>query len=228
MKQVVLILMTTLLLVCFTGCPGPGSPSTTDYREGDTGPGNGIVFYDDTIGFDFDNDGVIQSDEKDLLDGTNDGTVSGDRYLEASPTDWPDSEAKAWGIDDVNTSVTDLLGSTPDELSGSVGNGEPNTAIIIAAIESATETDTAAQWCVSYSGGTLTDWFLPSIGELLLLYENKVIVGNFNTSQMTTEYYSSSECSDHFSVWSVYFYNGSITTTARTFSDGHVRPVRAF
>ncbi len=191
---------------------------------GDTGPAGGIIFYNDTIGFDFDGDLTIQVDEKDLLDGTNDGTVSGDRYLEAAPSDWNgvSDPLAQWGLYGTDTSLTNLADSSADNLSGSVGNGESNTATLITELEIASETDRAAQLCDGYSGGTQTDWFLPSLGELKLMYENIDDIGGF----MPGIYWSSSEYSSDY-PWAVNISAWYLHLTYKNINFS-VRPIRAF
>ncbi len=236
-----------LLIICIFlsacnnsgGGSGPEPEAERPYKVGDTGPGGGIVFYDDTIGFDFDDDGIIQSDEKDLLDGINDGVVSGSSFLEAAPPFWngtdnPDPEA-LWGLNNINTLVPDVSWNpTPDECSQSVGRGKSNTDILITALTNNGESGKAAQLCKAYNGGGETDWFFPSVGELYLmcivLNGNTPVLGGFFNS--STGYLSSSEYNSASAIIIAFMdtsFNGNPFYTAKDTSPArYVRPTRSF
>jgi hypothetical protein len=197
-------------------------------QPGDTGPAGGIVFYDDAVGFDFDGLNGIESIERDLLDGTNDGVVSGDRFLEAAPAYWyssgaPDPNA-LWGLAGVNTSVPDGPPYPPPltEVIETVGDGESNTALLVADL--AGETGYAAQICDDYWLGTRNDWFLPSVGELAILFGRKDLVGEFAEAI----YWSSSEVDDQ-TAHQVDFQGGAGTYTHYFKNAPYLlRPIRAF
>jgi hypothetical protein len=67
-----------------------------------------------------------------------------------------------------------------------IGDGYANTVAIIAALT--TETNTAAQLAVAYTGGSLTDWFLPSYAELQALYASGIsgLTGSVRSSTQDT------------------------------------------
>lgn len=90
-----------------------------------------------------------------------DGYSDGWMYLEAAPasTEWTD---KQWGSD----------GTLIWETEKDIGKGQSNTTIIVALLNSNSETDCAAQLCDALDYGGYSDWFLPSKGELNLMYEN--------------------------------------------------------
>ena len=108
-----------------------------------------------------------------------------------------------------------------------IGAGEMNTTMIISNLIRDNETGSfAARLCANYSvtasGITYGDWYLPSKDELLLLYQNKGVVGGFNTGG----YWSSTETSS-LSASFVLFSNGSASTLDKD-GGNSVRAIRAF
>jgi plastocyanin len=201
----------------------------TELGVGDLGPAGGYIFYDDEVGFDFNGDSTIASTEKDLLDGTNDGTVSGDRYLEAAPYGWytanTDDPALEWGLNSTEVGET----------STAVGTGKANTDAIVLKLRPArvvTQTEYAATVCYDYSvtvgETTYDDWFLPSKDELNLIYIN--LHGEDKGGFASTNYYwSSSEYdSDMAKVWAQIFGIGNSQGIRSKYNSHYIRPVRAF
>ncbi|MCF7942489.1 MAG: InlB B-repeat-containing protein, partial [Spirochaetia bacterium] len=227
-----------------------GTEDTTLYAVwaeptvGDLGPAGGYIFYDDTVGYDFDGDLTIASDEKDLLDGNNDGTVSGDRYLEAAPYGWyttnTDDPTMAWG-----GNGTYIAG-----LSDALGAGEANTVAIVTALSSRSrvatepepepepEPEYAATACADYSvtvdGEVYDDWFLPSKDESNLIYMNLHVssLGGFLStgSSGSASYWTSSVTSRNDLACAKIFdfhYGGATGYYSRDLLK-YIRPVRAF
>jgi hypothetical protein len=102
------------------------------------------------------------------------------RYLEAAPapTEWTDKQWSSYEI---------FIGGTER----SIGTGQNNTTTIVTWLNSHSETGRAAQLCNDLTVEGYSDWFLPSIGELDLIYENLYLegVGGF----AGRNYWSSSE-----------------------------------
>ncbi len=213
-----------------------GTVDTVDnpYEVGNIGPSGGYIFYDDEVGYDFDGNSTIASDEKDLLDGTNDGTVRGDRYLEAAPADVVLEESDYKHIFGYYRTASDGE-STLVETATGIGTGKTNTDALVAAMgntaytskESTTTTTTenyAAKLAYDYSltegGETYDDWFLPSKDELNLIYENHL-------EGFSDFYYWSSSENDAYSAWFQYFYSGH-QYYCNLYNPYRVRPVRAF
>ncbi|AEV27914.1 hypothetical protein SpiGrapes_0050 [Sphaerochaeta pleomorpha str. Grapes] len=90
----------------------------------------------------------------------------------------------------------------------SVGAGLANTNAIIAK-QGAVSTSYAAGLARSYTGGGYADWFLPSLGELTLLYHNSALIGNLNLDG--SNYWSSNESIQ-------YGYEPAIYAAGRLFS----------
>ena len=199
-----------------TGAPGVSAPVVTgtncvgtkcDYKIGDTGPGGGLIFF---------------VDYNDQYAGLN--------YLEAAPVGW--GNGITVNVDETTGSSTmdplmkwcsntsSLLGL--DAWSNSaVGAGASNTSTA-----DTTCTGGAIQAASDYAGGSKSDWFLPSVGEAMLMYTNlrQAGVGGF----APFNYWSSSEVA-HDVAWVQNFMGG-----AQDYGDfgksqvRSVRPVRAF
>ena len=83
-------------------------------------------------------------------------------YLEAAPADLPGGYAYRWCGSD-----TQVLGASGWD-ANAVGRGQANTNAIIAA--GCNTANDATQAAKNYTGGGKGDWFLPSMGELMLMY----------------------------------------------------------
>jgi len=194
MKKTSVVLLASVVVFALFGCTkgsvqsaGGGTMSGKTYSLGDSGPADGIIFYD----------------KKEYTYGW--------RYLEAAPAC---TEFNAeWGPY-TYVAGTEIV----------VGSGRRNTELILAALE---ENGIAAQLCANLNVNGHSDWFLPSMGELDLIYKNlkQDGLGGFKD-----EWYWSSSASEY----------GSIAAWAQRFSDGYrndynhkgnaylIRAVRAF
>ncbi len=163
-------------------------------KVGAVGPGGGWIFF------------VDKEDE-----------YPGFTYLEAAPTDIA-------GVVWCNNSGTSIYATPPTiaqywKLKG-VGQGQSNTAAMLAFCTSG-----AANEATNYSTPTApSGWFLPSLGELMLMYENllKVGVGGF-----ATLYYWSSTELDANTAWLQNFFSGLQDNYFKA-NTLPVRAVRAF
>lgn len=100
--------------------------------------------------------------------------------------------------------------------------GQQNTIDIIAGCS---DSGTSARLCYDYSSGSYSDWWLPSLDELLKLYQNRTLIGGFD---LTKAYSTSSEV-DQYSVYSVDFTNGSSSVGSNTkLYPFNVRAIRYF
>ena len=103
-----------------------------------------------------------------------------------------------------------------------VGTGAQNTIDIE---NGCTTSGTAADICSNLILGGFSDWFLPSIEELELMYLNigsASNIGNF----VSTKYWSSSEKDDNY-AWNWEFSSGYQDYNSKT-SNKYVRAIRAF
>lgn len=163
------------------------------YKIGDTGPGGGIIFLVDY------NDQYVGLD-----------------YLEVAPVGC--EVQRAWSSD-TTTSITAVNGWT----ARAVGSGQANTSAILAAVTAGTIVNApAAMYADGLSCGSRTDWFLGSLGEVKLMFDNLQGVGGFDSGL----YWTSSEYGAGFPYY--YGFNfGEYNRDSET-STNSVRPVRAF
>lgn len=187
-------------------CDGTDAGTTADElcKIGMTGPGGGIVFFID-----------YQDQYPSFC------AVGDCNYLEASPTD-VDEEGGDFISQWCSDSTTLLNLNT--WANSAVGRGRTNTTTA-----DTTCTTGAIQAAVDYvapafNGVAKDDWWLPSIGELILMYTNlrQAGIGGFAENG----YWSSSEYNGT-SAWYQYFFTGDQDTDLKS-SPLYVRPVRAF
>ena len=107
-----------------------------------------------------------------------------------------------------------------------IGAGKANTTIIIANQASVDGNDFAATFCNQYTstvaGVVYADWYLPSKAEVNLMYQQRVLIGNFTTG----DYWSSTEVSSA-GAWCVNFNNTLWTNTAKS-GVANIRAIRSF
>jgi hypothetical protein len=112
-----------------------------------------------------------------------------------------------------------------------VGTGSTNTGAIIAA-QGATETSYAAGLARAYTGGSYTDWFLPSKEELHQMYTNRATINTTASansgSNFTTNYFWSSTEYVSNSAWAQHFGVGRQAIKGKGSANYSVRAVRAF
>jgi gliding motility-associated-like protein len=137
--------------------------------------------------------------------------TNGWRYLESANTDivgipW-------WNGTLITTGAT----------ATSIGSGLQNTNTIITAQGAGNYAATAAK---NYTQGDYKDWFLPSRDELNLIYQNLKVkgLGNLNNDF----YWSSSEFNVNGAYRQVFTNQGGVDAGWKYFTNGTVRPVRAF
>ena len=172
-----------------------GASGTSLCKVGVQGPGGGTIFF---------------VDYNDIYPTFN--------YLEAAPSSC-ESASKTWSS--VNTAVTAARGWA----GRAVGAGSANTAAIKAVFTGDTSANNAAYFATSCSAGGKSDWFLGSLGEMKLMYDNLQGVGGFVDAY--TFYWSSTEADTSY-AWAQYFDNGGQYNDFKRTRAYYVRPVRAF
>jgi hypothetical protein len=136
------------------------------------------------------------------------------RYLEVAPT----SGATAWT--DVRVAWS---GNTSQSVSTSqdLGAGALNTANMIAQPGGGSTANRAATSVAAYTGGGLTDWFLPSYRELEALQLSRL-----GGSYQAPAYWTSSQFSAA-NAFTRSMSNGATTNWSKS-TTRWVRPIRAF
>ena len=139
----------------------------------------------------------------------------GFNYLEAAPASC--EALRAW------SSVTTWVSSTSGWAGRAVGMGSTNTTAIKAAFPSDDTTNNASYFATNCSAGGKLDWFLGSLGEMKLMYDNLQGVGGF-----MGYYYLSSTVNDAGYAWNQSFDDGTQGNVGMKGGTFYVRPVRAF
>jgi hypothetical protein len=175
-------------------CDGPDAGTVADEKckIGMTGPGGGTIFF---------------VDYNDIYPTFN--------YLEAAPTSC-ESASKTW------SSATTVVTAAGSWAGRAVGAGQANTVAIKAVFTGDTTSNNAAHFATSCSAGGKSDWFLGSLGEMKLMYDNLQGVGGF----VEYSYWSSTD-RDAINAWIQVFDNGSQSYDSKILTR-YVRPVRAF
>ena len=170
-----------------------GVSGTLICKVGMQGPGGGTIFF---------------VDYNDQYPGFN--------YLEAAPLTC-ESTSKTWSTD------LSLVPAARGWTARSVGAGQANTAAIKAVFTGDTSSNNAAYFATSCSAGGKSDWFLGSLGEMKLMYDNLQGVGEF----VVQDYYWSSTEYDDNAGWYKSFFDGAQNAFNKRISI-YVRPVRSF
>ena len=189
------------------GLTGPAGPAGATGPQGPAGNGGGFTHW---VGESF-GGGVVFHVYKDAL-GVEHGLI-------VSLTDL--STAAPWGL--YGTDVPNCESSW---------NGAANTAAIIAA---GVEVGSAAQLCDVYEAGGFTDWYLPAIDELNLMYNAKYnlnqslsqIAGGAPFDLNANPFYWSSSEGNSTNAWGFLFSGGYTSSNYKDYSL-YVRAVRAF
>lgn len=101
-----------------------------------------------------------------------------------------------------------------------IGSGLSNSSLIVSQYDQ--ETNNAARLCIDLVFNGYSDWFLPSLDELNLLFINKYQIGGFSNGA----YWSSSNAGK-MSAWSIDFNSGAQNYQAHC-DYINVRPIRYF
>jgi hypothetical protein len=183
------------------------------YKIGDIGPGGGVIFYVSETGF--------------TVEGHSGGFESYiAHYLEAAPAGT--STIGQWG--DPGTLIAGgitTFESNAHADAAKIGNGRRDTAIIVEHMAGKSITGTAAQICAALNVGGKDDWFLPSLGELALLYAHRRLEG-IDITPGAPSYWSSTQRSN-VQAWYVGFSSSATRAgNQKGYGMNNVRAIRAF
>jgi hypothetical protein len=147
--------------------------------------------------------------------------ISGGKTYEMAPETWSDSSGDDTPI--LNWCI-DLV-DVPLASGTAIGTGKANTAAMAASVACSSG---AAAAVLAYAGGGLTDWFLPSKGELNQMYLYSRVVGfDAATYGFASDYYWSSSQDSNWIAEKQGFGDGDQSTDYKDESL-RVRPIRAF
>jgi len=90
--------------------------------------------------------------------------------------------------------------------------GRANTTAL-AALSNADSPYSAAQYCENLSAHTYTDWYLPALGELTVLYTNRAAIGGFSSAGY--DYWSSSEINSN-TTRAIVFTSGTLANESKS------------
>ena len=184
-------------------CDGIDADTTADElcKIGMTGPGGGHIFF------------VDYNDQ-----------YAGFNYLEAAPHNC--EATRTW-----SSATTPVIAARSWAAQG-VGQGQANTNAILAVFGSDTASNNAAKYAADLASGvpvgcvtSKDDWFLGSLGEMMLMYTNmrEAGVGRF----VSLDYWSSTEHGVG-AAWVQFFSHGDQNAFGAKTDANSVRPVRAF
>ena len=128
--------------------------------------------------------------------------------MEVYPVNWTTD----WGCTGIFMSGLDTI----------VGSGASNTDTITS---NCLETEVAALYCANYSIGGYDDWYLPSLHELELVYQNAYALGYISVPQGV--YHSSSQVTGN-QAYGVSFWDGATTMNEKIMPGFQVLPIRTF
>ena len=181
--------------------------STPKYKIGDVGPGGGIVFYD-----------AGKTITSSYLDSNGSEVKYTWRYLEVSPRlsitmpDGSTSPTIPWGVNWNSSSGWLWNASAVEGLKADIGTGRYNTTKAVNQLGASFNShyysspmtadkltgpgNYAPCVCYNYRGGGFSDWYLPSIQELVKIYTNAALPKYIseNSWLWSSSVYSSTYC----------------------------------
>jgi hypothetical protein len=150
---------------------------------------------------------------------------------------WKDAQGIEHGliVDKTDLSINQTWSNITNILIGPNGQiGWDGLSNSIAIVAQNGHSISAASLCLNSANGGQSDWYLPSIDELSLLWQSRFNVnksldniGSSTVLTYTANYWSSTEFGND-TAWSFYFTNGTADSSRAKFLTQYVRAVRAF
>jgi hypothetical protein len=172
-----------------------GTAPTFTYKVGDTGPGGGIIFFVDRL-----------------------NEYSGFTYLEVAPVST--QVQRTWATD-VNSNQTTAVSGADSK---ALGAGYQNTLDIVAQTGNVAAS-CAAAYCADLVSGGQSDWYLPSLAEIKMVYD--VLHINLGVGDFSPDHYWSSSEFDADEAW-LQAFNLGLQGSYYKLNLDYVRPVRRF
>lgn len=181
--------------------------STPKYKIGDVGPGGGVVFYD-----------AGKTITSSYLDSSGSEVKYTWRYLEVSPKlsitmpDGSTSPTIPWGVNWNSSSGWLWSASAVEGLKADIGTGRYNTTKAVNQLGTSFNShyysspmtadkltgpgNYAPCVCYNYRGGGFSDWYLPSIQELVKIYTNAALPKHISENNWlwSSSVYGSTDC----------------------------------
>ncbi len=148
---------------------------------------------------------------------------------------WKDSTGAEHGLvvaltdQSASQAWSNVTGTTIGSGAQSSWDGLSNSNAIVA---QSGHTSSAAKLCLDLVSGVYSDWYLPSVDELSLLWQNRFYVNKSlstigGATLLSSAYYWSSAETSNNSAWSFNYGSGNAPTNYKT-NTNYVRSVRAF
>jgi hypothetical protein len=212
-QHIIIVAALIAPLLSFTTAPAHAVAATCAEggvcQVGDIGPGGGIVFY-------------VASTTFTQIGASGTMCTTNCKYLEVA-------RLSIWGVNSADPALSWTISANQSSaVTGAdgtaIGSGYQNSVDILNQSGAVIASSTAATAARAFTGGSKSDWFLPSKDELNQLYLQKTAVGDFGNNY----YWSSSESQDIESfAWGQNFGVGLQSAGFKGVGD-YVRPVRAF
>ena len=144
-----------------------------------------------------------------------------------------DPEAVKWWVDNPFDVPTLSNYSSPSEATAD-WQGKNNTRLVLEYCKTNVRGCPAVEYVNSYKtdGTKAGDWYLPAMGELNAIYQNKDVLntalGKIGGTKLGTDWYWSSSENSSYHAWGLSFSNGGVYGYGKNSNGGYVRPVLAF
>ena len=143
-----------------------------------------------------------------------------------------DTERKEWS--DEYFDVPTLSNYSSSSAATADWQGKNNTRLVLEYCKTNVRGCPAVEYVNSYKtdGTKAGDWYLPAMGELNAIYQNKDVLntalGTIGGTKLGTDWYWSSSENSNYNAWLLGFSNGNVDDDSKYNDTIYVRPVLAF